>query len=640
MRHRRRARLGNLALLCILALALYTAAPLDVAVASQQSHAPERLGALQASFAAAASEFGVPEGLLLAIAYNLSRWEQRGGAPSFAGGYGPMQLTHLDELHPQDGKADDIAQGRRDSRGVARLHTLDAAAALIGVSTRVIQRDPAQNIRAGAALLATYARETTGALPPAAADWYGAVMRYSQSSDLRAAAHFADGVYTTLQQGATRTTADGQTVVLTAEHVVPNKPAAVTMLPALATPTPECPADLTNPCTFVPAAYAQNDPNNPANYGNYDLAERGSRPPTVRYIVIHDIEGTAESAITVFRDPTYGASAHYVVDTDGAITQMVETKNVGWHAGNWYINGQSIGIELAGYAIEGAYTAEMYMETAKLVRYLADLYQIPLDRAHIIGHDDIPGPTSSYQAGMHWDPGPFWDWTQFMNQVRNITTPPSGDATSAIVTLRISPSSNTQTVKDCEGDGHAITRGTSFVYLRTAPSPTAPYISNPYITSDPECANNWATKAASGQTFYRFDTSTADWDGIYFGGQKAYFYNPGHSTFTVSGAGPLVKLVKPAGRRAVSVYGRAYPERAAYPRRVSVQQVSALSNYSIPLGQSYVAVGPFNSDYFYAPQYTLDVTANQDIVGQTQYYQVFFNHRFVFLKSSDVAVVP
>ncbi len=60
------------------------------------------------------------------------------------------------------------------------------------------------------------------------------------------------------------------------------------------------------------------------------------------------------------------------------------------------------------------------------------------------------------------------------------------------------------------------------------------------------------------------------------------------------------------------------------------------------MGQIYVAFGPFKSDYFYAPNYTptLEGSANQDIRGETLYYQVFYNHRFGFVKASDVAVVP
>ena len=639
MPSRRRPRFWILALLCVLASALCAVVPAGAAGALQGAGASSAAARdRQATFAAAAKEFGVPEQVLLAVSYNLSRWENHGGAPSFAGGYGPMHLTHLDSVPRQDGKGDGVTRAPRDTRNVASLHTLDAAAALLGLSPAAL-RDPAQNIRGGAALLAQYARAPNGTLPAGLADWYSAVMRYSQASDIRTAARFADAVYATIQQGAARTTDDGQLIVLAATAVVPNKPAAVTALGPATTPPVECPATGVT-CEFIPAAYAQNDPNDPTNYGNYDLANRPADGLDVRYIVIHDTEGSYNSAIQVFQDPTYYASAHYVVrSSDGHIAQMVETKNVAWHAGNWYINGHAIGIEHEGFAIAGAtwYSENMYQASAALVRYLAARYQIPLDRAHIIGHDDIPGPTTSYQTGMHWDPGPFWDWVHYMDLIQA----PSGtpDPLARIVTLRVNPANNIQTVKDCEGSGATLTQGASFVYLRTSPSDTAPYITNPYTGSDPLCANNWGDKAVSGQTFYRFDTSVPDWDGIYFGGQKAWFRDPGHNTYTVAGSGILVK---PKGRSAISVYGRAYPERSAYPRNVPVQTVSAISNYKIPADEIYVAFGPFRSDYYYAPVYTptLAGSANQDIRGQTQYYQVFFNHRFAFVQTGDVTVVP
>jgi N-acetyl-anhydromuramyl-L-alanine amidase AmpD len=625
-------------MMCVLAGALCVGAPVGAAGAHQGTGTPlAGLRDRQAAFAAAAKEFGVPEEVLLAISYNLSRWENHGGAPSFAGGYGLMHLTHLDSAPSQNGKGDDVARPPRDTRNVSSLHTLDAAAALLGLRTDVLRRDPAQNIRGGAALLAQYARAANSALPAGAADWYSAVMRYSLASDIRTAARFADAVYTTIQQGAARTTKDGQVIVLAASAVVPNKPAAVAALSLAAAPAVECPSSSSVTCEFIPAAYALNDPNDLTNYGNYDLANRPADGLDVRYIVIHDVEGSYASAIQVFQDSTYGASAHYVVrSSDGHIAQMVETKNVAWHAGNWYVNGHAIGIEHEGFAIAGAtwYSENMYQASAALVRYLAARYGIPLDRAHIVGHDDVPGPTSSYQSGMHWDPGPFWDWAHYMELLQA----PSGGTNANIVTLHVSPSNNIQTVKDCEGNGALITQGANFVYLRTAASDTAPYITNPYLSSDPLCASNWGNKAVSGQTFYRFDTSVPDWDGIYFGGQKAWFRNPSHNTYTVAGAGILVK---PKGRSAISVYGRAYPERSAYPRGVPVQTVSALSNYKIPVGQIYVAFGPFKSDYYYAPVYTptLAGSSNRDIQGQTQYYQIFFNHRFVFVQASDVAVV-
>ncbi|MCB8799012.1 N-acetylmuramoyl-L-alanine amidase, partial [Escherichia coli] len=67
-----------------------------------------------------------------------------------------------------------------------------------------------------------------------------------------------------------------------------------------------------------------------------------------------------------------------------------------------------IGIEHEGYAAQGAqwFTQAMYSTSAKLVSYLAKKYQIPLDRAHIIEHGQVPAINRAGIPAMHWDPGP------------------------------------------------------------------------------------------------------------------------------------------------------------------------------------------------------------------------------------------
>ncbi|TMG70988.1 MAG: N-acetylmuramoyl-L-alanine amidase, partial [Chloroflexi bacterium] len=47
---------------------------------------------LQSAFAAAAREFRVPQNVLMAVSYVVSRWEPS-ATPSAAGGFGPMQLV-------------------------------------------------------------------------------------------------------------------------------------------------------------------------------------------------------------------------------------------------------------------------------------------------------------------------------------------------------------------------------------------------------------------------------------------------------------------------------------------------------------------------------------------------------------------
>lgn len=395
-----RRRLGLWPFLALLVVAGFCSPPPSAAAFPARAGGAQAAGARQQAFAAAAQEFGVPQPVLLAVAYNLSRWEHHQGAPSVAGGYGPMHL--IGGGGPQLGQRGD--DGRRVGARVVQpgFATLEDAARLLGRDPAVLRADPAQNIRGGAALLARYARQTVGALPPSAADWYGAVAGYSGAADERQALDFADAVYATMRQGASRTTSDGQRVALAAQAVAPNQGTARGLLlrraPSVAA---ECPAGL--PCAFAAAAHQLNT-DDLTDYGNYDFAARPDDGLDVRYIVIHNTEIDYNLTLRVFQNPATFVSAHYLVrSTDGQVAQLVRAKNVAWHAGNWDFNSHAIGIEHEGVAIEGAawYTEPMYRASARLVAYLAARYRIPLDRAHIIGHDEVPGPTPAAQAGMH-----------------------------------------------------------------------------------------------------------------------------------------------------------------------------------------------------------------------------------------------
>jgi N-acetyl-anhydromuramyl-L-alanine amidase AmpD len=74
-----------------------------------------------------------------------------------------------------------------------------------------------------------------------------------------------------------------------------------------------------------------------------------------KMIVIHWTAGNFASCIKTFGNGDRKASAHFIVNTDGEIVQMVSLKNRAWHAGKSstqllgpHCNNYSIGIELAG----------------------------------------------------------------------------------------------------------------------------------------------------------------------------------------------------------------------------------------------------------------------------------------------------
>ncbi|MGQ4347631.1 N-acetylmuramoyl-L-alanine amidase [Streptomyces sp. SAS_275] len=148
-----------------------------------------------------------------------------------------------------------------------------------------------------------------------------------------------------------------------------------------------------------------------ATSSNYTASDR---PNTydLDYVIIHVTQATYADTLSIFRNPAKKVSAHYVVRAaDGHVAQCVREHNVAWHAGNWDYNTRSIGIEHEGWVDKPAYfTNALYEESAKLTAAICDQYGIPKDRAHILGHYQVPGSD-------HTDPGPNWDWTRYIRLV-------------------------------------------------------------------------------------------------------------------------------------------------------------------------------------------------------------------------------
>lgn len=589
---------------------------------------PTNSNQLQKAFEKASAEFGVPKSVLMAVAYNQSRWDQHEGH-SEVGGYGVMNLISIEGDQDASGKNNSLEED------VSFQNTLDQAAKLLGVDVEVLKNNPEQNIRGGAALLAEYAQETVGEIPSNPADWYGAVVKYSGSDINGVADRFADEVFATIQSGAERMTINGQQVTLQPESVIPNKSTADNIpLRNAKFNGAECPNGLE--CSFIPAAYKQYS-SSTSNYGNYDIADRPQDGLDIRYIIIHDIEGSAQSAINHFRNQSY-VSAHYVLDsTTGKITQMVRNEDAAWHAGNWYFNMHSIGLEHEGFAASGAdwYSEQMYRSSAKLVKYLAEKYGIPLDRQHILGHDEVPGLSPYRQARMHWDPGAYWNWSHFFNLLGAPINPSNGDQDSNIVT--IAPNFNTNVPTFTYGGELQDPESSSLIHLYTEPSFDAPLVKDPHLSNGgTNRINDWGNKAAIGQSYYKVDQE-GDWTAIYYGGQKAWFYNPNNKN-AVRGDGMLV--TPKDGHDSIPVYGAAFPEDSAYEGTgiADWAKGSALPLYQIPAGQIYVATGPIQSTYYHA-KYFNDPETNQVVIGEDEYYQINFNHRIGFVKKSDVEVV-
>lgn len=166
-----------------------------------------------------------------------------------------------------------------------------------------------------------------------------------------------------------------------------------------------------------------------------DKCETDRRGVAVDTIVIHATEHPDWETSLQKLAHAPGRSAHYLVGRDGRIVQLLPESYVAWHAGNRDFNLRSIGIEHVGLASE-PFTEAQYAASARLVGYLVARYGIPNDRAHVIGHDQVPDPESIAPgappctmtaagcessamyggAAHHRDPGLLWDWDGYMRR--------------------------------------------------------------------------------------------------------------------------------------------------------------------------------------------------------------------------------
>lgn len=149
---------------------------------------------------------------------------------------------------------------------------------------------------------------------------------------------------------------------------------------------------------------------NAADSTNQTVANRPNDLP-IDYVLIHYTVGTYAGAISWFKNPSSDVSAHYVIRaSDGQITQMVRHKNIAWHAGNWWYNQRSIGIEHEYYdPLSIWFTPTQYRASATLVQFLTDQNAIPRTREFILGHREVRSTSC---------PGPF-DFDLFMAMVRH-----------------------------------------------------------------------------------------------------------------------------------------------------------------------------------------------------------------------------
>lgn len=109
----------------------------------------------------------------------------------------------------------------------------------------------------------------------------------------------------------------------------------------------------------------------------------------INSIILHyTTAGTAQSSINHFKNPASQVSAHYIIDKNGDIYQMVQDNDKAWHAGN--ANRHSIGIEHVA-KVGDKLTEVQEKSSIALIKWLMTEYKISKDS--IQGHKQV-GSTS------------------------------------------------------------------------------------------------------------------------------------------------------------------------------------------------------------------------------------------------------
>jgi thiamine-phosphate pyrophosphorylase len=138
----------------------------------------------------------------------------------------------------------------------------------------------------------------------------------------------------------------------------------------------------------------------------------GARLRPISSLVLHYTGmPTAESALALLCNPRSEVSAHYVVEEDGRVLQLVPESRRAWHAGisHWAgetdMNSASVGIEIVhpGHDDPRPYPAVQIEATAALAKDICRRHAIPPER--VLAHSDIA-------PGRKRDPGEFFPWDE------------------------------------------------------------------------------------------------------------------------------------------------------------------------------------------------------------------------------------
>lgn len=123
---------------------------------------------------------------------------------------------------------------------------------------------------------------------------------------------------------------------------------------------------------------------------------------SVKFICVHIMDGTLAGTDSWFASPVSQVSSHYGIGLAGEIHQYVQEENMAWTNGivnqptakvildNLGINPNKLSVTIENEGTDLNNGTEIQLATlAQLIHDLCTKYKLPIDRYHIIGHQEV-----------------------------------------------------------------------------------------------------------------------------------------------------------------------------------------------------------------------------------------------------------
>ena len=131
----------------------------------------------------------------------------------------------------------------------------------------------------------------------------------------------------------------------------------------------------------------------------------------------------AEGALNRLRSPDAKVSAHYLVDEQGEVFQLVDEEKRAWHSGRSYwrgitdVNSASVGIEVVNPGHEFGYRPFPDEQIASVIPLVADIKERHgIGRGNVVGHSDVAPARKE-------DPGELFPWWELAKRRLALPSP-------------------------------------------------------------------------------------------------------------------------------------------------------------------------------------------------------------------------